>query len=300
MFKFIEILKSGAAWTGILLIAVPIFVMSQGLEQLSQDPVTGLPILAVLGICVLFGACALVAVVFAQLGLTDTSQALALPEGSIRATIALALIVLFAIIAIMLYQTSIRGNVYETGSVTSAFKDKVVSENQGRIALVLPATCPPARAASAGVAEDCFTVRVRAPDSPAAADIAKQLLILVGTLMTAVTSFYYAQRGANAPATPQVTLPKISSVSPNPVELVTGQGFDLKLAGSNLELVTAVFLEKPGTSLQAQKVLSNQDMVECTFSNDLKIAAGAWTLVVADANGRKSNWKDPVSLTPAK
>ena len=99
-------LTGGAFGAGLVLVLLPTIALFYIFEEADKLPSVGLPILAIFGIMILFGSVSLVSTLFARLKLSDKSQALALPEGSIRAAIALALIVLFAIISIMLYQSS--------------------------------------------------------------------------------------------------------------------------------------------------------------------------------------------------
>src|SRR5262252_21344 len=81
---------------------VLLFIMlSRSLQ--SSEPTIKLPVLIIVGIMALFATLALVAVTFSVAGLSDSSQALGLPEGSVRAAIALSLIVIFAITSIYLY-----------------------------------------------------------------------------------------------------------------------------------------------------------------------------------------------------
>src|SRR5262249_19221235 len=91
----------GAIGAGLVLVVLPCVAIRAGAGRMGGIPLVGLPILAIFGIMILFGALALVATLFARLNLSDPRQALGLPKGSIRAAIALALVVLFAIIAIM-------------------------------------------------------------------------------------------------------------------------------------------------------------------------------------------------------
>ena len=76
-------------------------MMKAGLE--SPDPTIKLPILVITGVMALFATLALVAVTFSVAGLSDGTQPLGLPEGSVRAAIALSLIVIFSITSIYLY-----------------------------------------------------------------------------------------------------------------------------------------------------------------------------------------------------
>src|SRR5579871_3937980 len=62
-----------------------------------------LPILTIVGVVALLGILTAVTVAFSALKLADPKQALGLPEGSVRAAIALCLIMIFAIVAIYFY-----------------------------------------------------------------------------------------------------------------------------------------------------------------------------------------------------
>ena len=79
------------------------FMLKQMLAR--GDDVIKLPVLVVIGVMALFATLALVAVTFSVAGLTNPHQALGLPEGSVRAAIALSLIVIFAITSIYLYSS---------------------------------------------------------------------------------------------------------------------------------------------------------------------------------------------------
>lgn len=64
-----------------------------------------LPVLAIAGVVALLGSLALVAVSFSSVNMADKSQPLALPQGSVRAVIALSLVVLFAILTVYLFSS---------------------------------------------------------------------------------------------------------------------------------------------------------------------------------------------------
>jgi hypothetical protein len=83
---------------------VLLFYMLTGMLKLDDEAVR-LPVLIITGVMALFATLALVAVTFSVAGLTDPNQALGLPEGSVRAAIALSLIVIFAITSIYLYSS---------------------------------------------------------------------------------------------------------------------------------------------------------------------------------------------------
>jgi hypothetical protein len=137
-----------------------------------QDEIK-LPLLVVAAVAGLLASLALVVAVFALYQLADKTYALGLPDGSVRAIIALLLIVLF--------------------SVTTVF----------------------------------LTVRLQnAAAGAPVVDFAKQILTILGTLMTAVASFYFGTRavadGAKASQSgPTNTAPPATSQEKAPI---TGTG----------------------------------------------------------------------------
>ena len=93
--SIVLILFSGAIVVGLFLLVLRI---ANGATEIS------LPVLAMGGVVLLLVTLALVSVAFALFDLSDRTQALALPEGSIHAVVSLSLIVLFAILSVFLYQ----------------------------------------------------------------------------------------------------------------------------------------------------------------------------------------------------
>ncbi len=198
---------SGAVGAGLVLVLVPCTALYMGADYLAGLPTVGLPILAIFGIMILFGALALIASLFSGLGLANRDQPLGLPDGSIRAVIALSLIVLFAIIAIMLYQSL--ANPLEISGISVDAKDKMARDLGNKVVAIVPVCLPAPTPSPAGVAEDdeavapndpqcspaSYTFYVLRPEGNDAGDFAKQLLTLLGTLMASLTSFYFASRG---------------------------------------------------------------------------------------------------------
>lgn len=209
---------SGGLGVGLVLVAGPSFMLFAGARQIHEIPLVGLPLLAIFGIMILFGSVALVALLFQSLGLTNASQPLGLPEGSIRAVIALALVVLFAIIAIMLFRTTAEPMRVE-GLTADQLAELVSGKTGERIVGSVELGCAPPSAGAASAAavvsprmrceqqDRRFAVMLRAGVPTETADLAKQLLMLVGTLMTSITSYYFAARSVQAAAGAQATPP---------------------------------------------------------------------------------------------
>lgn len=244
--NIVKRLTGGAVGAGLVLVVLPSLALVLGVQfnHLNKNATVVLPLLAIFGIMILFGAMALTSALFARLDLANRNEALGLPAGSVRAAIALALIVLFAIIAILLFQSL--SEPYRIAGLNAAEKEAIVKNTSNRVLAVkertpCPSTsaAPAAGAASASAADACFDVHLVQPPGQEAADIAKQLLILIGTLMTSVTSYYFAARTAEpardplpadgpgapdvAPITPSPAPTPTDSVAPSHEHGVTGE-----------------------------------------------------------------------------
>jgi len=204
---------------------LPSMTLVACLKPFSDHPAFGYPILAIFGIMILLGALALVSTLFNRLELSAANEALGLPPGSIRATIALSLIVLFALLAVMLYQSLSGAEAITLRGLNEAAKQRLVADAANGSVLVTPVACPaataasgaagagsvanaPAAAASAAEADPCaggalfkYDVQLGHVVSTAAVDFAKQLLTLIGTLMTSVVSFYFAAKSTETATT---------------------------------------------------------------------------------------------------
>lgn len=223
-----DLLGGGAAGVGLVLVLLPTALLVACVAWFDRYKMVGLPVLAILGIMILLGTLALVAMLFKRLDLSDPLQPLALPQGSMRAAISLSLIVLFAIISITLYLSiSNSGEPYTIGGLREGERTALVSATPSRVvqsyeercataapppdsapapagsppaAVPTPVTRAPATATACAPGDRRFAVVLRAAPSSEAVDIAKQLLVLVGTLMTSVTSFYFAARAGAEPS----------------------------------------------------------------------------------------------------
>ena len=99
IFAFLALaILGGIVWSGFGLKTIP--------DMYKDMPEIALPVLVMFGAAALLISLAFLATALAALGLSDRSHALGLPEGSVRALIALLLITLFIITAIFLYRQS--------------------------------------------------------------------------------------------------------------------------------------------------------------------------------------------------
>jgi hypothetical protein len=129
-------------------------------------------------------------IIHRTVGLGSPSSALGMPEGSIRALIALSLVLLFAIIGITVLYSGI-GNQQEIVStgLTSAQIDDLENVQIISISLVDPAASPGA---------ERYTVVARPEISQAGHDFGLQLLTTVSTLVVAVAGFYFGSKAVSS------------------------------------------------------------------------------------------------------
>jgi hypothetical protein len=190
--------RDGAFGAGLVLVFLPGAALVLFAKKLADTPIIGLPVLAIFGVMILFGALAMVATLFARLGLSNTAEALALPSGSVRAAIALALVVLFALISVMLYQSMAQhANTDDLIGLSDAERAKVIDVQAARLVSVTQNVCPDNTPPEAKCVTT-YTVKLRGSQPPEAVDLAKQLLTLIGTLVASVVSYYFAARANEA------------------------------------------------------------------------------------------------------
>lgn len=172
-----------------------------------------LPFLLIGGIVTFLVAISLVVVVFKQLGLTSATAALGLPEGSIRAFIALSLILLFFIIAVFLYLDLARPRFETLRGLSEDERDRIMAERpESVVAIRIDDQATPPK----------FDIKLTSGGGQTAQDVAKQTLTTVITLVVAIASFYFgstavaqAQRTTEAlkPASLRIVDPKVFPVS---------------------------------------------------------------------------------------
>jgi hypothetical protein len=160
--------------TMLILIGIGVFVMNCGTDDYRM------PLIVVLAVLATFALLTFVATVYKAAWLHEWRMPLGLPEGSVRALIALGVIVIFAVITLfMLERLSAGADPAMTKLVTAS-----TSTN-------------PEAAKTAQAAIDTMKTRQLAGQ-----DLAKQLLTMLGTLLAAISSFYFGASttasGANA------------------------------------------------------------------------------------------------------
>jgi hypothetical protein len=238
--------------------------------------------LALTGVIALLGALLIFTALISLIGLSNRDQALGLPEGSVRALLALALLGLFAILVSSVLNLRPELRKYDGLRQEDIAALKQYNPDARDIVQIQEGDSQPQK----------FHVEFYSAQRQGQDDFAKQMLTLVGTLMTAVISFYF---GATTIRTtddstrmrpPSVVTPRIG---PNTARPNTPS--DFTITGSGLAGVTQV--EAVGPPGASPVMATNVNVVndnQVTFS--LNLPAGKWTVRI------RSGTMAPVDATP--
>jgi hypothetical protein len=253
-----------------------------------------------------------VAIIFNFLGLTDKDQAMGLPEGSIRAVIALSLIVLFAILSVYLYQGVSRGGLIQTiENLSDTERAQFIRDNTTARDISIEAIPVKDKGGTPltnadGTPKFFYNVKYRIA-TVASEDFAKQLLILLGTLMTAITSFYLGAGTAISSAAASQTAmsvsqqPTVSGISPTKHSIDSGgKVINLEISGANLNPITGVKIVRADAQpIIATNVRSNPTRVTCEIpvSKETTPPGAAWDVVVDDGGSVSATLSGALTIT---
>ena len=150
---------------------------------------------------------------FSFMGLTDSTKALGLPEGSIRAMIALILIMVFIIFGIYTFKSSasVELTLYENLDSAGLKAINLSTYKNGSI-----------RVQESGKDKNNFDVIYSTKPSEESSRLAQQLLTTVGTLVVSIASFYFGSATVNsAITTARSTNPSTSTTVTTPNTTIT-------------------------------------------------------------------------------
>ena len=236
----------------------------------------------------------MMAIAFDELGLGDPGQALGLPEGTVRAMIAVFLVVIFVVVGLYLF--------------------RVVAEDRGSPATLRGLTLAEVKALNLEASNQridgldreyneseefigTYTVRVRGPITESGSQMGSQMVSVLGTLTAAVAAFYFGTASVRAAAKalqPAQPAPRIRAV--NPKEGKKGEELDLRVLGRDFRSPRSVKLVRDGESMIASDIVSNDTEIRCTLKVD-KEPNGAWDLVVENEDGAQDRLEDAFSIT---
>lgn len=217
----IAALLSAVALLAVVLIPLGITWSIASFEGVSNAPEFILPIEIISGVIGVFLVLTIVSVAFAALGLNDSSQALSLPQGSIRAVIAFCLILIFAIVAIFLYANLAQRSF--TTEYRGLSQTQLSDIPKGQIIAIRARELK-----GGGTVYDATRLVDQKKVSPDATRFAQQILTTISTLVVAVAGFYFGAKTGSAPKVSADLLSlRILSPSKSPVPLVKEKGTPL-------------------------------------------------------------------------
>lgn len=244
-----------------------------------EQPEVLMGIVVVTALATLMTVLFILAAGFSYMNLTDPKQPLGLPEGSIRAMIALVLILVFIIFGIYLFRVVGSGYYIAIAQDLSdedlknfdmaKYSDKTVSiEKRG----------------------DKYTLWLQTKTSDDGARLAQQLLTTVGTLVVAVAGFYFGSTTvSSAVASVQETNisrePTIKEISPN--EGKQGDTLNLEISGTDFKSPKAVTLIQGEETMSGTDILSSLTMIHCKLSIDKAASDKRWDVVVENEDGKQ-------------
>jgi len=212
-----------------------------------------LSILLVLSVILLLVFLTFTTVIFKYLGLTDRSQSLGLPEGSIRAVIALSLILIFMTSSILLYEEVEKHSGPVVYNCTNITLDQIDVIPKNEIVYIQQSLVQNNTT--------LFNVGRTMEKSSAAEDIAKQIITTVSTLVVAVAGFYFGSKAVGGSGGVVSAVPVIRSI--NPTQAKRGTEIDFNITGLNFELVREVKLISDSIEIPCKDVTSNSTLVVC-------------------------------------
>ena len=159
------------------------------------------------GVLTFFFALGSLISVFHAVGLDNSDFALGMPRGSVHAFMALVLIMLFFLMSVFLY-LDVAGSTTE--STIDGLNETQVAELRDSSTVL--AVDPVLDSAGKAVVPPAFNVRVARQEegtsSQVAQDMARQLITVLGTLIVAISAFYFGsnsvQAARDATATEQI------------------------------------------------------------------------------------------------
>jgi hypothetical protein len=261
----------------------------------ANAPEITLPILLIFGVVALLDVLALISVIFSMLDLDDRDEPLGLPRGTIRAVIALSLILIFIITALFVVaRLQAGGGTVVIPGLTATqmvpFSSRIIS------ATVISGT---------NVANPLYNVQLQNDLNAPTVDLAKQLMTLVGTLMVTVVGFYFGSRSASAPsAAGGAAAVRIDNVTPSKGSNAADQTeVSIQVTGANFAAGAVMQLRPPAdkkvNTLTGHTTALTPTAMTATF-NLATQSSGKWTVAVVNPDGAEGTNSFDVAAAPVK
>lgn len=243
-------------------------------------------LLVVVAIAALMTVLFILAAGFSSMNLTDPKQALGLPEGSIRAMIALVLIMVFILFGIYLFR-EVGEPVYSLIE-TKDYKPNAEDYKPFRVQI------EPDLTDSTKTKYKVYSVTEISDDGRR---LAQQLITTIGTLVVAVAGFYF---GSSSVAAAQMAIavshPVIKDIIPR--EGVKDQQIGLEIVGTDFKSPKTVSLHRGNEVMFGTEVMSNTTKIQCKIKID-KEPDGKWDVIVENEDGKEARLNEIFTIKNA-
>ncbi len=238
----------------------------------------------------------IIAAGFSFMSLTDQKQALGLPEGSIRAMIALVLIMVFIIFGIYLFRMVGGGGVKYVGNFPEKPKYEKIA---GQTVVVEQVAATEQKPAS----YDVFVVEELTDDGK---KLAHQLITILGTLVVAVSSFYFGSSVSSAAAKREQELVQGQLAKPaaapvikdvNPKAGAQNADIALKIDGAGFASPQAVRLLRGTETMDCTGISADSSSIRCQLKID-KAPGDKWDVLVVNSDGQTAKLPGAFSIAP--
>lgn len=269
-------------------VLIPLLVSLGIPAEPREDPSVVLTLLVIAGVIGLLGALAIVGLAFAAINLSDRSQALGLPQGTVRSVIALSLILIFVIAAMYLYASLTRNGLGKVYTSTGISKEMLDSWE--------PADVVSIRAIQVTTDTKVYDVERGVGQSEASEDFASQILTTASTLVVAIAGFYFGTRAVAAARGEAVpSLPVIRSIDPDNGEQ-REEPYDITISGKNFESPKEVKLVRGSEEMKGDNITWSATEIRCKIVIDKK-PDGKWDLIVVNEDGGEDRLPEAFTVT---
>lgn len=287
----IEVTRSRIVLAVFVLIAFLLVIGAGGLiyyfvpKGSVPDPEIEMGLMVVTAIAALMTLLFTVAAGFSIMGLTDARQPLGLPEGSIRAMIALILIMVFIIFGIYLFRMVGAGTYNYIGNIPNKpdpanFSDKI--------------------AFARNPDNNTYDVWLQAGMTDDGRRLAQQLMTTVGTLVVAVAGFYFgstvvSSAVAAVQGTTTASNPAITDVSPK--EGKKDETITLEIVGSDFRSPKSARLVRASEVIGGTEITSSATMIRCKIKLDKEPSGDKWDVVIENEDGKQARKEKIFTIT---
>ncbi|OPY32502.1 MAG: hypothetical protein A4E32_01084 [Methanomassiliicoccales archaeon PtaU1.Bin124] len=261
----------------------------QGDTSISQT------IMLVVGVIALIFSLTAMAVIFNKFKLTDPKQTLGLPPGSVRAIIALSLILIFMLSSLFLYGEldNNQSKIFDNHGIT-----KSQMENLTNVQILSITRLDETNENN----ETLYDVKTLVSMSnPASTDVAKQIITTVSTLVVAVSAFYFGAKvsgkGDDEPPDDNLS-PVINKISESTFDVnrLKGDGMEVTILGKNFVSPKVEYRMKGVKPIELTDVTSSSTMIRGKLKSGDTSITGKYTIAVINSNNREHEIDDSVDI----